>query len=214
MDLVFKGILLGLTLSIMTGPIFITLIQTGMEKGFRAGVTVASGFWTSDILYIAVVSYAISFLMGLAAEDHFEVYISLIGGTILIAFGLGLILFGKVPARGRKYQKPRTGSSYLGFWSLGFFMNTFNPGTVIFWIGITSIISESLQLNIRQSFPFFAGLMGTIIFTDIIKVGLAKKISYYLTPRLMIMVRKIAGIALISFGGMLFLRILYKSLNI
>ncbi len=212
MDLVFKGILLGLTLAIMTGPIFITLVQTSLEKGFRAGVTVASGFWVSDILYIIAISSAISFLMGLAAEDHFEVYVSLIGGTILIGFGIGLILFGKVPARRRKYQKPRTGSSYIGFWTLGFFMNTLNPGTVLFWIGITSIISESLQLDLRQSLPFFSGLMGTIIVTDILKVALAKKISYYLNPGVMLMVRRIAGFILMGFGVMLFIRILFKTI--
>jgi len=210
MDLITKGILLGLTLSIMTGPIFITLVQTGIERGFRAGVTVASGFWTSDFLYILTISYAISFLLGLSATDNFEVYIGLIGGTILLGFGLGLFFYGKMPARKGEIKKPQSGTTYLGYWSLGFFMNTLNPGTILFWIGITSVISESLQLDLSQAMPFFGGLMGTIIITDILKVALAKRISFYLTNKFLLLVRKIAGLILVGFGVMLLLRVLYQ----
>ncbi len=212
MDIVFQGIVLGLTLSVMTGPIFITLIQTGIEKGFRAGVTVASGFWTSDLLFITVITYALSFLFHLMAFDHFETYVSLIGGAILTAFGLGLMIFGKVPARHGRVKRPRSGSSYLGLWTLGFFMNTFNPGTVLFWIGIISIILDRLQIDPSNSLPFFAGLMGTIIITDVLKVALAKRISYFLTPRRIIYIRKIAGLVLIGFGVMLFGRVLYQTI--
>lgn len=212
MDVVLKGIILGLTLAIMTGPIFITLIQTGIEKGFRAGVTVASGFWCSDLVYIIVVTYALSFLFRLTAIEHFETYVSIFGGFILVAFGLGLILFGKIPARRGKVKRPRSGSSYLGLWTLGFFMNTLNPGTILFWIGISTIIIERLQLDPSNSFPFFAGLMGTIIITDILKAALAKRISLFLTPRVIIYVRKIAGMVLIGFGVTLFLRILYQAI--
>lgn len=212
MDLVLKGILLGLTLSVMTGPIFITLVQTSIERGFRAGISVASGFWVSDLLYIIVVSSAISFLIGLAAVDHFEIYIGLIGGTILAGFGVALLLYGKIPARPGHIKKPKSSSTYLGLWTLGFFMNTLNPGTILFWIGITSIISERLQLELSESFPFFIGLIVTIVITDIVKVALAKRISYYLTPRVIITVRKIAGLVLLGFGVMLFIRVVFQLL--
>ena len=52
MDALGSGILLGLTLSILTGPILFTIIQTSIEEGFRAGITVASGIWISDLLFI------------------------------------------------------------------------------------------------------------------------------------------------------------------
>ena len=210
MDLIFTGILLGLTLSIMTGPIFITLVQTGIERGFRAGVTVASGFWTSDFLYIFVISYAISFLLGLSDAENFEVFIGLIGGGILLVFGLILFFYGRVPAQKGEIKKPQSGTTYLGYWSLGFFMNTFNPGTFLFWVGVTSVISESLQLDLSDAMPFFGGLMGTIIITDIIKVALAKRISAYLTNRVLLLVRRIAGLILGGFGVTLLLRVLYQ----
>ena len=52
MQYVFEGILLGLTLTILLGPIFVALTQTGIKHGIRAGISVGTGIWTSDLLVI------------------------------------------------------------------------------------------------------------------------------------------------------------------
>lgn len=52
MQYVFEGILLGLTLTILLGPIFVALTQTGIKHGIRAGISVGTGIWTSDLIVI------------------------------------------------------------------------------------------------------------------------------------------------------------------
>ncbi|MEJ6695802.1 MAG: hypothetical protein QNK55_00365, partial [Saprospiraceae bacterium] len=47
-----EGVVFGLILTIMLGPIFVALTQTGIDKGARAGITVGVGVWSSDLLVI------------------------------------------------------------------------------------------------------------------------------------------------------------------
>ena len=54
MEIVFNGFKLGIVLSFLIGPVFFTIIQTSIERGFRNGVFVAMGVSLSDILYVAI----------------------------------------------------------------------------------------------------------------------------------------------------------------
>ena len=63
--LIWEGILYGLTLTILLGPIFVALTQTGIEKGITAGILVGSGIWISDIVIITV----LTLLMGSFAPE-------------------------------------------------------------------------------------------------------------------------------------------------
>jgi len=49
-----EGILYGLVLAAMLGPIFVALTQTAIEKGAKAGLTVGLGIWISDLLIIDI----------------------------------------------------------------------------------------------------------------------------------------------------------------
>ena len=59
MNLILDGLLLGLTLAILLGPIFVALTQTGIQRGVRAGLSVGTGIWISDILVIVTAYFFI-----------------------------------------------------------------------------------------------------------------------------------------------------------
>jgi len=50
MEAVFNGVIYGLVLAVLVGPVFFTLIQTSIERGFKSGVYVAIGISLSDAL--------------------------------------------------------------------------------------------------------------------------------------------------------------------
>ena len=54
MDLIFKGIITGLILSIMVGPVFFVLLETSIRKGIKAAVFFDLGVLFNDILYILI----------------------------------------------------------------------------------------------------------------------------------------------------------------
>jgi len=87
-----EGVVFGLILTIMLGPIFIALTQTGIDKGARAGITVGAGVWSSDLLVILFSYLFISQVDALVQDEVFKYWMGLVGGFILIAFGIVIFL--------------------------------------------------------------------------------------------------------------------------
>jgi threonine/homoserine/homoserine lactone efflux protein len=105
--------------------------------------------------------------------------------------------------------KPTRFSSRFSLWLKGFLINTINPFTFFFWIGVTGILLKRQALQPAEAGWFYAGLFGTIMATDCAKVALAKYIRRWLSPGTVIFIRKAAGATLLVFGIVLFVRALY-----
>lgn len=203
-----EGVKVGLLLSLLAGPILFTLLQTGIEKGLRAGLAVGSGIWISDILFILAVYYGLSYIKNMVSGHAFVLALGIGGGILLVIFGLVSLL--SPPA---SPTLPLSGSFDLAHWPAlwlkGFLINTLNPFTFFFWIGIAGHVIVDGGWTPQQSFLYFAGIIGTIIITDSLKVALAKRIRSVLRPQHLLWMRRIAGIGLIAFGIALAARVLW-----
>ena len=206
MSLLLDGIKIGLALSLLVGPIFFALIQTGVEEGVKAGTMVGLGIWISDFLFIAGVYWGLSFIQDLTSSGNLALYMGLIGSVILTIFGLWTFFSRPNLAHYRRF-KPIRSTSYLSLWLKGFLINTANPFTLLFWIGVSGTVVLKGGLNGAQSALFFAGLLGTIVMTDVTKVYLAKKIRRFMRPKHFFWMRRISGVALMVFGVALLLRV-------
>ncbi len=195
-----EGVVFGLILTIMLGPIFVALTQTGIEKGARAGITVGAGVWTSDLLVILFSYLFISQVDALVQDEVFKYWMGLVGGFILITFGI-VIFLKKTEAikSGGSY----TAKNYLGFWMKGFLVNTVNPFTFIFWLGVISTKVIGINMNDTQAFVFISAIMLTIIITDTMKVMGAKAIRSRLESKHIQLISRVAGAALVVFGVVL-----------
>ena len=207
MDLLIQGIGLGIALSLLAGPLLFTLVQTSLDDGVRSGLTVASGIWFSDVLYITTIFLAFSFLDRIAKMPDFEFFFGVIGGMILMAIGIGMILSTAVKERFRESKSNSRARSALKNLMKGFLINTVNPFTVFFWIGIVSTTLGVSDYTFSDIAPFFIGLMLTVMLGDTIKVILASKIRKLLTDSKILILRKISGSALIIFGVILIVRV-------
>ena len=204
-SLFLQGVTIGLSLSILMGPIVIALIQTTLERGGRAGITVALGIWTSDIVYILFSLWSLSLIEDVLAFHHFKLFGGIIGGIILIVFGIVLIL-RRVPEKMIQGQ-PIKADTFFQYWFTGFSVNTFNPFTIFFWVAVITTVVHSNQLSNMESSSFLIGLMGTVILFDSLKVFFARKIRNKLRPSYIGLVTRIAGSAFILFGIALILRV-------
>lgn len=192
-----EGVVFGLILTIMLGPIFIALTQTGIDKGARAGITVGVGVWSSDLLVILFSYLFISQVDALVQDEVFKYWMGLVGGFILITFGIVIFL--------KKTKSIKEGGSftvknYFGFWMKGFLVNTVNPFTFIFWLGVISTKVIGINMNDTQAFVFISAIMLTIIITDTIKVLGAKAIRGRLESDHLQRISRVAGAALVVFG--------------
>lgn len=206
MDLLWQGIKIGLVLCFMIGPVFFALLQTAVEEGFRAAAMVGAGIWTSDIGYILLVYFGLTFVKKYTESGEIEIYIGMAGTLLFVLFGLVALL---VPPKNlllpddQLYQR---NSSYLSLYLKGFLLNVFNPFTIFLWIGIMSTILIDQELTSGKAVTFFVGIIGTVVFTDLIKIVLSKRIRKIIRPKHLIWIRKGTGIALIAFGIFLAIR--------
>ncbi len=203
----WQGIQYGLVLTLLVGPIFFALLQTGLEQGFRAGLGVALGVWLSDVAYITLAYFSLSLIRSFANNPSFTFYVGLVGGTILIVFGiLSALTRPRMSMRPRKH--PIRSDSYFGLITKGILLNGFNPFTVIFWIALVSTVFLNVDYSGKQAVSFFAGLMTMVMIADVLKILLAKRIRRWLSPRHLLWIRRITGILLFAFGLVLIGRVL------
>ncbi len=203
MQYIAEGILFGLTLTILLGPIFIVLIQSSLENGSKAGLIAASGIWFSDIVIVVLSLKFVQNISPYVQSKGFVLWVGLIGGAVLIGVGIAT-LFKKAVINFNKEPMGRSG--IFSYWIKGFMVNTVNPFTFIFWLSTITAFVAKRQLNELESWLFVGSIIFTIIVTDSLKVFLAKVIRKRITTEKLNLINKIAGSALIIFGFILLLR--------
>ena len=195
-----EGILLGLALSLAAGPIFFMLVQVGIERGILPGLTLSAGVLLSDVCYVLVVYAGVEWLTKI---PNFKLYMGIIGGLILIAFGLATML--------SKYKPPKqsaiTARSYTGYFLKGAAVNVFNPFVFFLWVAVTGNMIEQ-EMTVTASVTYFSAIIITVGLTDFIKLLFANKIRDYMQPKHFQWMRYIAGGGLVLFGLAMFVRVL------
>jgi len=221
-DLVLQGAVLGLSLSFMIGPLLFSVVQAGIARGFRAGLAVAAGIWTCDILYVFAIRYGIEQLNALVNLPHFRFWSGVCGGLLLLIFGVSAWFANKNPTdeivaasdtstNAQAVNAERLHWKALGlhkFWLNGFLLNLINPGTIFFWIGIATAVVIPNNWGGRQITLFFGGMLGTLVITDTLKAYAAKKVRHWLTPAHTRLIQRSIGLMLIIFGLVLVVRVL------
>lgn len=201
MSSLIDGIYWGLFLAALIGPVLFILVQVGIERGFRAGATIGCGMWTSDLLFVLLSYFGLSYLLVVTELPGFEPVMGVVAGSALI--GLGVMTLLSAPAACDR-QVALSGN-YFSLWLKGFMVNTLNPFTVFFWIMIATVIVPDNNDTGSEAVSFFAGIVLTVIATDCLKVYLARGLRKWLTFEHVKLVRSFVSFLLMVVGlGFLF----------
>jgi len=204
MDIVFNGIKFGFLLAFLVGPVFFTIIQTSVEKGFGNGALVAVGVSISDVIYVTICYFG---LFQFLNDPHSKTNMAYLGGGILIAFGLYHLV---VKARRSKLVSFHAAEEKrpLKYMLKGFVINGITPMVFIFWIGTISFATVEFHYSSGfEFFVFFTALLATVLATDIAKAFLADKLRRLITHRFLTIMNVVVGICLMGFG----LRLLFMA---
>ncbi|REG91535.1 LysE family translocator [Algoriphagus antarcticus] len=191
-----EGISMGLLLSAMIGPVFFTLIQSSLEKGFRYATMVALGILCSDTLYVLLTFFGVKFL---ADSGSFELVLGYVGGAILIGFGISYLVKRQSAAPDpslAEVPKARKRSAFIK----GFSINGINPFVLLFWISIASLVHLKVSFDSMDVWLYYSGILVTVFSIDLTKAYIAKKLSQFVTPRFMFWLNKAVGVVMIGFG--------------
>ncbi|EMR02682.1 LysE family translocator [Cesiribacter andamanensis] len=190
------GILFGLLLTLMIGPVFFALIQTSIERGFRSGASMAVGIALSDAAYVVVASFGVVLL---ASSPSFQAWLGVVGGLIMLVFGLINLLKRVAPPQ---LQPGEAGAdNHLRQLIKGFLLNGINPFVFLFWFGIASL---KATYALDQKVVFFSGVLLTVLLTDFLKAYTANQLRQWLSPKFMLRMNWLVGVALIAFSIKLF----------
>ncbi|MFK7808248.1 MAG: LysE family translocator [Saprospiraceae bacterium] len=206
-----SGLLFGLTLTILLGPIFFALVQVGLERGFKAGFMMVMGIWLSDLLFVLSVYLGVSSIVAVTEIVGFKLWTGIAGGVILILIGVLTLVRKPTDLTKSALPKKKLRASYFVLFIKGFLINTVNPFTFFFWISVMTAVVLEREYVLGQAISFFVGVMLVIIVSDLLKVYGAKYISKKLKPHHVLLMRKISGGALVAFGIILMIRVLWDN---
>ncbi len=193
-EAIILGIGVGLISSFVTGPVFFSMIKTSIEKGFKAGFSLAIGVIISDIILIGLVLFGSQFF---DYKEEFDKYVGVIGGIFVLGVGLYYLL-SKVNIH---YEENQTVSiSRRGYVLKGFFMCFLTPSTLMFWVIVSGIISVKLNNMLYEKLICFLIAICTQITIDGLKTYYASKIRYRIQESTLRKLNKIAGLIIIGFA--------------
>jgi threonine/homoserine/homoserine lactone efflux protein len=194
----------GFLLAFAVGPVFFTLIETSITKGFKAGIFFDLGAMTADIVFILIAFFSTSKILEKVKDDP---GLLIFGGAILIAYGIISYIrtaksFIKIA---REHYAVNVKKNLGGLFLKGFLLNFVNFGVMAGWIA-TIIMANALTSSERGVFWFLVTVLVTFFLTDVIKISLAKKLKSKMTPRFIFKTKKWVSILIIGFGALMLLQ--------
>jgi len=85
LEIIIKGILIGLCISVPLGPIGMLTIQRTLHRGQKYGIATGLGATTSDLIYTIITLFFLNFVLDFIEGNRF--IIQMIGSIVVAAFG-------------------------------------------------------------------------------------------------------------------------------
>ena len=216
-DVVLKGLAIGLLLIFSVGPVIFTTIKQSINHGRRGGFSFIAGVWLSDIIWVVLsngFSEAIKVLL------DFKIPIGIAGCCFLIGMGIYFAFLKKIEPR--RLQEPAEiagdeitpsgkKTNYFAIVSSGFIINTLNPAVISFWVLMAASLASVYSLNDR--IIIFSTCLAVTMLADVGKVMGAGYIGKRLSDRVILLINRISGILYLVFGALILAGIIYTLLK-
>ncbi|WKV12458.1 LysE family transporter [Marivirga harenae] len=198
-SVITNGVLFGLLLAVMLGPVFFALIQNSIIKGFKAGIYMALGIAIADTAYIFLMYFSVKLFEN---NDVVSFWMGAAGGFIILITGIMSLRKKSVKLEEQQVNTQR--SNFFKQFAKGFILNGINPFVLLYWLGVMTLVTKSYQYDQAEIIVFFTGIIATLLITDFSKVALSHRLRAWVTPRKLNIMNKIVGVALILFSFRLF----------
>lgn len=193
-EAILLGLATGLISSFITGPVFFSMIKTSIEKGFKAGFSLAVGVIVGDMILISIVLFGSQFI---EYKESFDKYIGIFGGAFLLAVGF-YYLFSTITVNYNSEVLQKV--SKRGYLLKGFLMCLLTPSTLMFWIVVSGILSVKLNNRFDEKLLCFFIAIGTQLFLDGCKTFYSSKLRYRIQEQSLRMMNRGAGFIIIFFA--------------
>ncbi len=207
LQIIFQGILIGVTIAAPVGPIGILCIRRTLAEGRLAGFSSGFGAATADALYGAIAAFGLTFISVFLINQ--SLWLRLGGGSFLIY--LGIKTFLSVPSKETGLNPSSSnGDSLLSYYGSTLFLTLTNPITIISFAAIFAgfgIVNNQSNDNLAASSMVLGIFLGSSIWWLSLSVltGFFRRMVNHNT---MIWINRVSGTIIVSFGLLALISIL------
>ena len=202
-EILLKGVLLGLAVSMPLGPVGIILINRTIKRGFLSGFFSGLGLGTADTLLAVLSALGFTVIVGFIQEERF--IITIISGVIVIGVGIKVLISN--PVRDFRDRDKSEKSLWRDFYSV-FVLSISNPYTILIFVAFFSGIHINVKIK-PELVPFFL-IPGVFIGA----MSWWFSLSYFLSRfkkkirlRAIVRINRLGGVVIILIGIILLLSV-------
>lgn len=159
-DLVLKGLLVGIVASAPMGPVGVLTVQRTLNKGRSFGFVTGLGAAVSDLFYALVAGMGVSLVMDFMENPSNLFYLRIGGGVLLFAFGMFTFLSRPAPLRPSGKKRGTLMHNAL----TGFLLTFSNPLIVLLFVALFARFDFIRQgHHVEQLLGFLSILAGAVL---------------------------------------------------
>lgn len=158
LEIVVKGILIGLVASAPMGHVGVLCVQRTLNKGRAYGLVTGTGAAFSDIFYALLTGYGLSFLYDFISNEMALFWMQIIGATVMFIFGLHT--FRTNPVQNTR-NVSRNKSNLLHNGVTGFFITLSNPMIILLFLALFTPLNFMLpEQTLFKQFIGYLSIFG------------------------------------------------------
>lgn len=155
-DILYKGIIIGIFVSAPMGPIGLLCIQRTLNKGRWHGFFSGVGAVFSDLIYAVITCMGMGIVISFI-EDH-QIVLQIIGSILLFFFGI--YTFRSNPSRSLQKPTETKSSSFYQDTVTAFFLTLSNPFIIFLYIALFARFNFILPND--KLYSMTLGLIGIV----------------------------------------------------
>ena len=194
------AIFLGIILAFTIGPVFFTILEISVSKGFKAAVFFNIGVMFSEIVFFAIAYASTSSLLESIQENPSW---KILGG-VLLSFYAGITLLGiyqnKTEEGLYSFDTGSESPNLIKNMVRGFLLNIINFAVLVFWILIVANYGPGFQDTEYKMFLFFLTIVGTYFSIDLGKIYLAQQLKSSLTRAVITKIKIVVNSVILIIG--------------
>ncbi|CCZ10370.1 MULTISPECIES: LysE family translocator [Culturomica] len=199
---IFRGMLIGLMVSVPLGPMGVLIIQKTLHKGALSGFIAGMGAACADLFYATVAAFGLGFVIN-TIKTH-EVILQIVGGIFLLIMGLNIYFAN--PLKQIKARRRVTKKGLLGDFLSLFFLTVSNPVTVVVFMAVfagTSVLGETPTFSTEIMLLIGVLLGGSAWWYTLSTIVNVFRKKFKL--RVLVTINRVSGIIITILGGLVIL---------
>ena len=199
---IFRGMLIGLMVSVPLGPMGVLIIQKTLHRGALSGFIAGMGAACADLFYATVAAFGLGFVIN-TIKTH-EVILQIVGGIFLLIMGLNIYFAN--PLKQIKARRRVTKKGLLGDFLSLFFLTVSNPVTVVVFMAVfagTSVLGETPTFSTEIMLLIGVLLGGSAWWYTLSTIVNVFRKKFKL--RVLVTINRVSGIIITILGGLVIL---------